>query len=166
MFGLPDYVRYIEEFVILRFVILRFYSIHFTVTLARTIRYIEDFVKSRFVKSRLHCITSFFLNQPTTKIYWKAKNWHTLDDSTHGILKSVEIIIHRVIVHTILTKVPVHLGIENETLPEHKYMYVNYLPLIFPFAVHSISWSSYIVIINFTRCWKGESCYRRRFGSR
>ena len=34
--GLPDYVRYIEEFVILRFVILRFYSIHFTVTLART----------------------------------------------------------------------------------------------------------------------------------
>ena len=35
-FGLPDYVRYIEEFVILRFVIPRFYSIHFTVTLART----------------------------------------------------------------------------------------------------------------------------------
>ena len=30
-FGLRDYVRYIEEFVI-----LRFYSIHFTVTLART----------------------------------------------------------------------------------------------------------------------------------
>jgi len=29
--GLPDYVRYIKEFVI-----LRFYSIHFTVTLART----------------------------------------------------------------------------------------------------------------------------------
>ena len=28
-FGLPDYVRYIEEFVI-----SRFYSIHFTVTLA------------------------------------------------------------------------------------------------------------------------------------
>ena len=35
-FGLPDYVRYIEEFVILRFVISRFYSIHFTVTLAGT----------------------------------------------------------------------------------------------------------------------------------
>ena len=34
MFGLPDYVRYIEEFVISRFVISRFYSIHFTVTLA------------------------------------------------------------------------------------------------------------------------------------
>ena len=32
--GLPDCVRYIEEFVISRFVILRFYSIHFTVTLA------------------------------------------------------------------------------------------------------------------------------------
>ena len=30
-FRLPDYVRYIEEFVI-----SRFYSIHFTVTLART----------------------------------------------------------------------------------------------------------------------------------
>ena len=30
-FGFPDYVRYIEEFVISRFVISRFYSIHFTV---------------------------------------------------------------------------------------------------------------------------------------
>ena len=30
-FGLPEYVRYIEEFVI-----SRFYSIHFTVTLAGT----------------------------------------------------------------------------------------------------------------------------------
>jgi len=36
MFGLPDYFRYIEEFVISRFVISRFYSIHFTVTLAGT----------------------------------------------------------------------------------------------------------------------------------
>ena len=35
-FGLLDYVRYIEEFVISRFVISRFYSIHFTVTLAGT----------------------------------------------------------------------------------------------------------------------------------
>ena len=35
-FGLPDYVRYIEEFVISRFVISRLYSIHFTVTLAGT----------------------------------------------------------------------------------------------------------------------------------
>ena len=45
-FGLPEYVRYIEEFVISRFVISRFvisrfvisrfYSIHFTVTLAGT----------------------------------------------------------------------------------------------------------------------------------
>ena len=33
-FELPDYVRYIEEFVISRFVISRLYSIHFTVTLA------------------------------------------------------------------------------------------------------------------------------------
>ena len=46
--GLPDYVRYIQEFVISRFVISRFYSIHFTVTLAGTkniVRYIENFVK-------------------------------------------------------------------------------------------------------------------------
>ena len=35
-FGLLDYVRYIEEFVISRFVISRFYSIHFSVTLAGT----------------------------------------------------------------------------------------------------------------------------------
>ena len=34
--GVPDYVRYIEEFIILRFVISRFCSIHFTVTLAGT----------------------------------------------------------------------------------------------------------------------------------
>ena len=32
--GLPDYVRHIEEFVISRFVISRFYSIPFSVTLA------------------------------------------------------------------------------------------------------------------------------------
>ena len=31
-FGLPDYVRYIEEFVI-----SRFYSMHFTITLAGTL---------------------------------------------------------------------------------------------------------------------------------
>ena len=35
-FGLPVYVRYIEEFVTSRFVISRLYSIHFTVTLAGT----------------------------------------------------------------------------------------------------------------------------------
>ena len=35
-FGLPDYVRYIEEFAISRFVLSRFYSIDFTVTLAST----------------------------------------------------------------------------------------------------------------------------------
>ena len=35
-FGLLDYVRYIEEFVLSRFAIWRFYSIHFTVTLAGT----------------------------------------------------------------------------------------------------------------------------------
>jgi len=34
--GLPDHVRYIEEFVISRFVISWFYPIHFTVTLAGT----------------------------------------------------------------------------------------------------------------------------------
>ena len=36
MFALPDYVSYIEEFVTSRFVISRFYSIHFTVILAGT----------------------------------------------------------------------------------------------------------------------------------
>ena len=59
-FGLPDYVRYIEEFVI-----SRFYSIHFTVILAGTwsiVRYIEDFVKERFVKSKFHC--SLILRRP------------------------------------------------------------------------------------------------------
>ena len=49
-FALPDYVYYIEEFVILRFVtcISRFYSIHFTVTFSGTqgiVCYIEDFIK-------------------------------------------------------------------------------------------------------------------------
>ena len=33
-FGLLDYAGYIEEFVISRFIISRFYSIHFTVTLS------------------------------------------------------------------------------------------------------------------------------------
>ena len=33
-FGLPDYVRYIEEFVISRFVISKFYSIYSTVNFA------------------------------------------------------------------------------------------------------------------------------------
>ena len=36
VFALPDYVYYIEEFVILRFLILMFYSIHFTVTFSGT----------------------------------------------------------------------------------------------------------------------------------
>ena len=36
MFGLLYYICHIEEFVISRFVISRFYSIHFTVTLAGT----------------------------------------------------------------------------------------------------------------------------------
>ena len=35
-FGLPDYVRYFEEFVISEFVISRFCFIDFTVTLAGT----------------------------------------------------------------------------------------------------------------------------------
>ena len=35
-FGIPDYVRYIEEFVISRFVISRYYSTHSSVTLAGT----------------------------------------------------------------------------------------------------------------------------------
>ena len=58
-FGFPDYVRYIEEFVI-----SRFYSIHFNVTLTRTqnlVRYIEDFVKQRFVKSKFHCSSHFHI---------------------------------------------------------------------------------------------------------
>ena len=46
-FGLLDCVRYNEDFVISRFVISRFCSIHFTVTLAglkNIVRYTEDFV--------------------------------------------------------------------------------------------------------------------------
>ena len=47
-FALRHYARYIEEFIISRFVISRFYSIHFIVTLAGMldiVHYIEDFVK-------------------------------------------------------------------------------------------------------------------------
>ena len=46
-FGVIDCVRYIEDFVISRFVISRFCSIHFSVSLARLkniVRYTEDFV--------------------------------------------------------------------------------------------------------------------------
>ena len=46
-FGVLDYVRYNEDFVISRLVISRFCSIYFTVTLARLkniVRYIKDFV--------------------------------------------------------------------------------------------------------------------------
>ena len=46
-FGLRDYARLIEDFVIARFC-----AIHFTITLAglkNIVRYIEDFVKQRFV---------------------------------------------------------------------------------------------------------------------
>ena len=46
-FGLLDCVRYKEDFVISRFVISRFCSIHFTVALAglkNIVRYTEDFV--------------------------------------------------------------------------------------------------------------------------
>ena len=53
-FGLLDCVRYNENFVISRFC-----SVHFTVTLAglkNIVRYTEDFVIQRFVKSRFHCI--------------------------------------------------------------------------------------------------------------
>ena len=45
-FGLLDYVRYNEDFLLSRFVISRFCSIHFTATLAgpkNIIRYTEDF---------------------------------------------------------------------------------------------------------------------------
>ena len=45
-FGLLDCVRYNEDFVILRFVISRFCSIHFTVILAglkKIVRYTEDY---------------------------------------------------------------------------------------------------------------------------
>ena len=54
-FGLLDCVRYNEDFVLSRFC-----SIHFTVTLAglkNIVRYTVDFVIQRFVKSRFHCIT-------------------------------------------------------------------------------------------------------------
>ena len=57
-FGLLDCVRYNENFVISRFVVSRFCSIHFTVTLAglkNIVRYTENFVIQRFVKSRFHC---------------------------------------------------------------------------------------------------------------
>ena len=46
-FGLLDCARYNEDFVISRFVISRFCSIHFTVTLTglkNIVRYTEDFV--------------------------------------------------------------------------------------------------------------------------
>ena len=46
-FGLLDCVRYNEDFIILRFIISRFSSLHFTVTLARlknVVRYTKDFV--------------------------------------------------------------------------------------------------------------------------
>ena len=52
-FGLPDYVRYIEEFVISRFVISRFYSIHFLIKLRyNEPRYNEYCNFGRDVKSR------------------------------------------------------------------------------------------------------------------
>ena len=47
-FGLLDCVRYDEDFVVSRFFISRFCSIHFTVILAglkNIVRYTEDFVK-------------------------------------------------------------------------------------------------------------------------
>ena len=56
--GVLDCVRYIEDFIISRFVISRFCSIHFTVTLARLkniIRYTKDFVIQMFVKLRFQC---------------------------------------------------------------------------------------------------------------
>ena len=46
-FGLLDCARYNEDFVLLRFVVSRFCSTHFTVTLARLkniARYMEDFI--------------------------------------------------------------------------------------------------------------------------
>ena len=57
-FGLFNCVRYNEDFVISRFVISRFCSIYFTVTLAglkNIVLYTEDFVIKRFVKSKFHC---------------------------------------------------------------------------------------------------------------
>ena len=57
-FGFLDCVRYNKDFVLPRFVISRFCSIHFTVTLAwlkKIVRYTEDFVVQKFVKSRFHC---------------------------------------------------------------------------------------------------------------
>ena len=46
-FRVLDCVRYIEDFAVSRFVISRFFSAHFTVTLAglkKIVRYTEDFV--------------------------------------------------------------------------------------------------------------------------
>ena len=57
-----DCARYNKDFVISRFVISRFCSIYFTVTLTgllNIVRYTEDFVIQRFVKSRFHCIKEF-----------------------------------------------------------------------------------------------------------
>ena len=51
-FGLLDCVCYNEDFIVLRFVISRFCSIHFTVTLAELkniVRYTEEFVISRLL---------------------------------------------------------------------------------------------------------------------
>ena len=70
-FGLC-YVRYIGEFVISRFVISTFYSIHFTVTLAGTqniVRHIEKFAKQRLVKSRLHAINILTLTQLSRSVW-------------------------------------------------------------------------------------------------
>ena len=48
-FGLPDYVRFIEEFVI-----SRFYSIHFTVSLAGTLRISFDISKTSLNRGSLN----------------------------------------------------------------------------------------------------------------
>ena len=60
-FGVLDCVHYIKDFVVSRFIISRFCSIHSNVTLAglkNIVRYTEDFVIPRSVKSKFHCTSS------------------------------------------------------------------------------------------------------------
>ena len=62
--GLLDCARYNEDFVIPRFVISRFCSIHFTVTLAglkNIVRYTEDFVMYRGSLNRSSTVCDLIL---------------------------------------------------------------------------------------------------------
>ena len=80
--GLTDYVHYNKEFII-----LRFYSIHFTVIilarLKNIVHYIKDFIKYRFVKSRFHCVIILQL------IECGQRNIKKLDVSMSGVFFSI-----------------------------------------------------------------------------